>query len=173
MVVVPGIGGSGEGHWQTLWERRFPGWKRAIQEDWDHPVCRKWVERLDQAIGDCPAPPVLVAHSLGCLTVVHWAACASRAVRAALLVAVPDPTSPSFPPAAQGFQPVPSTKLAFPSLVVASSNDPFGSVDFAARCAARWGSEFVDIGAAGHINAESALEEWPAGFALLQRVVLR
>ena len=51
--------------------------------------------------------------------------------------------------------------------MVASSDDPFGAVAYAKRCAVGWGSVFVEIGAAGHINADSGLGDWPAGRALL------
>jgi predicted alpha/beta hydrolase family esterase len=108
---------------------------------------------------------------MGCLLVAHWAQRASRPVRAALLVAVPDPDGPMFPPAAQGFQPVPAEPLRFPSLVVASSDDPFGSVAYARRCAADWGSDFVEAGTIGHINADSGLGDWPAGLLLLERLL--
>ncbi|HQY58335.1 MAG: alpha/beta hydrolase [Nitrospira sp.] len=170
-LVVPGIGNSGPGHWQTLWEQRHPGWQRVQQRDWDRPVCAEWLHGLDAAMARLSAPPVLIAHSMGCLLVAHWAQWASRPVRAALLVAVPDPDGPMFPPAAQGFQPVPAEPLRFPSLVVASSDDPFGSVAYARRCAADWGSDFVEAGTIGHINADSGLGDWPAGLVLLERLL--
>ena len=166
-LIVPGIGNSGPTHWQTLWERQQPEWQRVQQRDWAHPVCGEWVGRLDEAIGRLSAPPLLIAHSLGCLVVAHWAHRSSAPVRAAFLVAVPDPAGPCFPPTAEGFQMVPSTTLRFPSLVVASRDDPFGSVAYAKRCAAQWGSRFELIGAAGHINADSGLGDWPAGRILL------
>ncbi len=165
-LIVPGIGNSGPGHWQTLWEERHAGWQRVQQRDWDRPVCAEWLLGLDAAMARLSAPPVLIAHSMGCLLVAHWAKRSSLPVRAAFLVAVPDPAGPMFPPAAQGFQPVPSEKLRFPSLVVTSSNDPFGSVAYARGCAADWGSDFVEVGAVGHINADSGLGDWPAGLAL-------
>jgi predicted alpha/beta hydrolase family esterase len=59
----------------------------------------------------------------------------------------------------------------FPSTVVVSANDPFGSSTFAQRCADAWGSRFVDIGEAGHINADSGLGDWAEGYALFQNLV--
>lgn len=170
-LIVPGIGNSGPRHWQTLWERQHPEWRRVQQRDWDRPVCAEWLRGLDAAMAGLSAPPVLIAHSMGCLLVVHWAQRSFLPVRAALLVAVPDPDGPCFPPAAQGFQPVPSGTLRFPSLVVASSDDPFGSAAYARRCATDWGSAFAEVGPAGHINADSDLGDWPAGFALLEELV--
>ncbi len=170
-LVVPGIGNSGPNHWQTLWEHRYPGWQRVQQRDWDRPLCEEWLRGLDAAMARLTVPPVLIAHSMGCLLVAHWAKRSSSPVRAAFLVAVPDPASPVFPPAAQGFQPVPAGKLSFPSLVVASSDDPFGSVAYARRCADDWGSTFAEVGAVGHINADSNIDEWPLGLELLERLL--
>jgi len=112
---------------------------------------------------------MLIAHSLACLLVAHWAHCSALVPKGAFLVAVPDPQSASFPPKARGFAPVPMEPFAFRSLVVASANDSFGSLVYAKRCASAWGSTFVDIGQAGHINADSGHGEWEDGYALLQQ----
>ena len=90
-------------------------------------------------------------------------------MQGAFLVAVPDPQSEWFPATAHGFAPVPMAPLPFRSLVVASANDPFGSLAHAEHCAKAWGSRFVDIGQAGHINADSGHGEWDEGYALLQQ----
>jgi serine hydrolase len=103
--------------------------------------------------------------------VAHWAIRSASFVRAAFLVAVPDPDGPNFPSAAQGFKPVPLKRLPFPSLVVASTNDPFGSVTHARLCASAWGGEFIEVASAGHINAASGHGEWPAGFTLLGQLL--
>jgi predicted alpha/beta hydrolase family esterase len=166
-LIVPGIGNSGAQHWQTLWQLKEPQWRRVVQRDWDHPECAEWVRALDDAMAAFSTPPVLLAHSIGCLVVARWAAQATVPVRAALLVAVPDPKSPRFPSAAKGFHPPALRGLPFPSLVVASTDDPFGSVAHARRCAAAWGSECMVIGAAGHINVESGHGPWLEGRVLL------
>lgn len=170
VLVLSGIGNSGPQHWQSLWQRRHPQWQRVNLGDWDSPVCDDWVRALDVAVEACLSPPLLVAHSLGCLLVVHWAHHSARVLKGAFLVAVPDPLSASFPAKARGFAPVPMSSLAFRSLVVASSNDPFGSSAFAQRCANAWGSRFVDIGEAGHINADSGHGEWNEGYAIFQQL---
>ena len=85
-------------------------------------------------------------------------------------MAVPDPDGPNFPAEAVGFSPLPEQKFSFPSIVVASTDDPYGSVAFAQARASVWGSRLVNIGAAGHVNADSGLGPWPEGFALLQRL---
>lgn len=170
VLVLPGFGNSGPGHWQTLWEARHPAWRRVELGQWDAPVCGEWVRVLAEAVGDCAAPPILVAHSLACLLVAHWAQQSTAPIRGAFLVAIPEPDNPSFPPTARGFRPVPMQPLRFPSLVVTSANDPFGSSAFARRCALAWGSRYVDIGEAGHINSDSGIGEWPEGYSLFQEL---
>jgi predicted alpha/beta hydrolase family esterase len=172
-LIVPGIGNSGPEHWQTIWESQHPHWRRVQQRDWDHPHCDEWVRALDSAIATLSAPPVLIAHSIGCLVVIHWANRSVIPVQAAFLVAVPDPHGPDFPATAQGFERLPLSPLRIPSLVIASHDDSLGSVAHARTCAAAWGSEFINIGSAGHINAESRLGDWPEGFSLLQRLIER
>jgi predicted alpha/beta hydrolase family esterase len=168
VLILPGYGGSGPAHWQTLWERAHPAWRRVEAADWDHPVCEEWVQNLEGAVRASGRGTVLVAHSLACLQVVHWAAVTHLPVRAALLVAPPDPAGPEFPAAAVGFTPVPMTPLPFPSIVVGSTNDVYATVAFTESCARAWGSAFVSVGAAGHINAESGLGEWAEGRELLE-----
>lgn len=173
IFILPGIGNSGAGHWQTRWQERLPRTRRVEQEDWDHPVCDVWVAALEAAVRDSEPDVVLVAHSLACLQVAHWAASTRCRVRGALLAAVPDPEGAAFPREAIGFSPLPPGRFAFPSIVVASSNDPYGSVDHARRCATAWGSRLVEIGAAGHINTGSGLGDWPQGQALLAEFLSR
>ena len=169
-LIVPGIGNSDHDHWQTLWEFANPEFIRVQQRDWNRPVCDEWVNVLEQTVAETRENPVLVAHSLGCLCVAHWAARTSLKIKGALLVAPPDPKGASFPSEAIGFSPVPFHPFAFPSIVVASSNDPYGSLEFAGSCALAWGSRFINIGPAGHINSESGLGEWAEGFALYQEL---
>jgi len=171
VLILPGFGNSGPQHWQTLWELRHPNWRRVNLGKWDAPACDDWVHALDVAVQACPSPPVLVAHSLACLLVAHWAYHSSRIPKGAFLVAVPDPKSVSFPAAARGFVPVPLVPFMFRSLVVASTNDQLGSLAHAKHCAMAWGSMFIDIGQAGHINADSGHGEWDEGYELFRQYV--
>lgn len=140
------------------------------QAEWERPRRADWQPRLEAAVSAHGPQCVLVAHSLGCLLTVHWAAETRLTVRAALLVGVPNPERPSFPAEIIGFSPLPMRPLPFPSILVASSNDPYGSVEFARACARAWGSQLVDIGAAGHINSASGYGEWPEGLRLLAQL---
>jgi predicted alpha/beta hydrolase family esterase len=170
VLVFPGIGNSGPLHWQSLWEQSNPEFVRISQRDWDNPICEEWACALEDTIRRIDSPVVIAAHSLACLAVAHWAAKAHSPIRAALLAAVPDPAGPGFPAEAIGFAPLPLQHFSFPSIVVASTDDPYGSPAHAQACAAAWGSRLVNIGAAGHINASSGLGQWPEGYALLQQL---
>ena len=136
VLTFPGIGNSGPQHWQTLWEQSHPHFVRLSQRDWDHPVCAEWMSVLESTVEVVASPVVVVAHSLACLALAHWAAQAHSPIQAALLVAVPDPEGSNFPAEALGFSPLPMQKFSFPSIVVASTDDPYGSVAHAQACAA-------------------------------------
>lgn len=68
-----------------------------------------------------------------------------------------------------GLTPVlPRHSLPYPSLLVASLDDPWLPFPEAVAWARRWGSGLVNLGKAGHINAESGFGPWPEGRALLK-----
>lgn len=168
MITLPGIGGSGDTHWQTLWERAEPRFMRFAPANWDQPDLDDWVQSLERAVATCDQPPVLVAHSLACLLVAHWAARSSSAVAGAFLVSVPDPDGSAFPSAAASFRSAPTAPLRFPSLVIASADDPYGELTQTRRRAQEWRSGLISAGALGHINASSGLGYWPQGRGLLE-----
>lgn len=167
LLIVPGYTGSGPRHWQTLWEQKLAFARRVEMPDWDHPDRGAWVEALDQAVAGSAEPPVLIAHSCGVSTVVHWAALGARPVRAALLVAPADTDSPSYPREALTFHPLPSVRLPFPSIVVASSNDPYCTLERAEALARVWGCRFISAGPSGHINVDAGFGPWPEGERIL------
>lgn len=173
VLIVPGIGSSGPQHWQTYWEQANPGFERVQQRDWDNPICEEWVAALEAAVLRTNSQQVvIVAHSLACLVVAHWAARPHAPIKAAMLVAVPDPGGPNFPREASGFSITPQEKFAFPSMVAASTNDPYSTLDYTSRFASAWGSELVNVGNCGHINASSGLGAWDTGYELLKRVLI-
>ena len=178
VLLVPGLGSSGPDHWQSHWERALPGARRVVQQDWEVPPRSAWTETLDRAIAAVAGPVVLVGHSAGTMTIVHWAARARRPIRGALLVAPTDFEArlPDLPPprafADAGWAPIPEGRLPFPSTVVASSDDPYVSFPRARQFAERWGSRLVDLGASGHINVEAGFGPWPEGRRLLQDLLV-
>jgi len=91
-------------------------------------------------------------------------------VAGALLVAPPD-CDHAETAELGGFAPTPKTSLPFPSVVVASRNDPYATIERSHSMAKFWGSHFVDVGELGHINAESDLGAWLFGQRLLDRLI--
>lgn len=178
ILTVPGLGGSGPDHWQTLWEARDSRVVRVDLGDCERPVRNAWVNRLNLAIhrasADGSRPVVLAAHSLGCLAVAWWAHYEEPAwanpVVGAMLVAPPDVDGAARDARLRVFAPTPLGPLPFPSVVIASRDDPWSTLAHAERLASFWGSRFVDHGEAGHINAESGLGAWDRGRRELRRL---
>jgi len=175
VLTVPGLNGSGPSHWQTLWEQSRPDTGRVELGMWSRPHRNAWVTKLDQAVRQAQAPVVLAAHSLGCLAVAWWAQLSGQPygwpVAGALLVAPADVDRAGAPSELQGFAPSPRIALPFPSIVVASTDDPWVSIERAHSMAVDWGSHFVDAGAQGHLNAASGIGWWEEGQQLLDRVI--
>lgn len=167
IIILPGIDGSGEAHWQTHWERSNPDMRRFQPADWEKPDLTDWISALERAVTASASPPLLVAHSLACLLVAHWQQASSLAVAGAFLVSVPDPQSDAFPREAAGFANPPSQKMRFPTLMITSTDDPFGTLDYARARADLWGSRLIEIGPFGHINEQSGLADWVQGKTLL------
>lgn len=170
IVLIPGLGGSPPGHWQWHWRQQAPERTRWVeQDDWDQPERRQWVRRLAAVIAASRPPVVLVAHSLGCITVAHWAArYPSAKVTSALLVAPADvEQSARLRERTRHFLPLPVTPLPIPARVVASRNDPYIQTHRARMLAQRWGAAFEDVGRLGHINLDSDIGAWPQGLEIL------
>lgn len=165
VVIVPGWRDSGPGHWQSLWAEGLDGAVRVEQDDWVSPRRASWVKAIGDLILAQDAPVVVAAHSLGCIATAHLPRAAAERIAGALLVAPADPERRA---ALNDFAPVPYARLPYRSVVVASSNDPFCPVRLAGAYARAWGSEFVRMQNAGHINVDSGHGDWPLGLALLQ-----
>ncbi len=183
ILTVPGLGNSGPGHWQSEWEARLPGCRRVDLGLWEDPHRNTWVNKLNLAIQRAEGPVVLAAHSLGCLAVAWWAeyeqpGSPSRSgpadggkVIGALLVAPPDVEDRPLDRRLTRFAPVPESALPFPSVLVASRNDPYLTMAQARSLSRRWGARLADAGEAGHINAASGLGDWAFGRLLLNTLL--
>ena len=137
--IVPGLGSSGTGHWQTYFEKSGDSFQRIIQKEWDAPNCGDWIANIRQAILDQdPATVVLIGHSLGCAAIVHWAGMYNTKIKGALLVAPSDPEAPQYTFPAKGFNPIPKDRIHFKTVVVASSDDPWVSLERAMFFADNW-----------------------------------
>lgn len=178
ILIVPGLYGSELQHWQTWIERKLPNTQRVEQEDWDNPILPIWANAISQHIEQARGKIWIIAHSFGCLASVYAAQKNPTKIAGAMLVAPTNPSRFSL----HGFQAgelyisardnitlhLPKQALDFPSVVVASSNDPWMPLESAETWADTWESRFINIGAAGHINVASGFGAWPQGLALFE-----
>ena len=143
------------------------------QHDWLRPLRGDWIARLEDVVLAADEPVVLVAHSLGCVLVAAWASHTRNAhrVKAALLVAPADVEREALRPVLTSWSPIALQPLPFKSTLVASQTDPYCSFERSTSFTNAWGSTLVDAGPVGHINAESALGDWPQGQALLDELI--
>jgi predicted alpha/beta hydrolase family esterase len=173
-VIVPGLRGHVEDHWQTRLAARLPGAVVVPSLDRDKRDLAGRVADLNQVVLEAGAPVTIVAHSAGVLTTVHWARKHDLPVHGALLATPPDlarPLPAEYPSLEEldesGWLPIPRERLRFPSILAASTDDALGDVDRVRALADAWGSRFIDIGPVGHLNPASGYGEWPGAEALL------
>jgi predicted alpha/beta hydrolase family esterase len=165
-IIIPGLDGSDDNHWQSRWESGWlPATTRIAPASWTHPDLGDWTAAIDRAVRRRPNDDVvLVAHSLGCLAAAHWLTTSSRTVRGAFLVAPPDHLTESFPTALiPTFASIDHAPLGLPAVLIASSNDPYCTVEAADRLATTWAVPLVITGHHGHLNSDSDLGMWPLG----------
>lgn len=176
-LTIPGLSSSGPNHWQTLWEQASDDCSRVELSDYDDPKPLTWSAELGRAVAVEQEPVVLVAHSLGCIAVASWASWARFAgerahkVSGALLVAPADVERDGADERVRRFAPIPLVPLPFPTIVVASRNDPCASFQRSREMGVAWAARFHDAGPIGHINAASQLGAWPAGQALVAELI--
>lgn len=171
-LIVPGLNGSAEGHWQQHWLRDRPDARLVDQDNWRCPVLAEWQARLEAALESIDGQAWIVAHSLGCVLTASLAGrLPARKVRGALLVAPADLGKvEALHPCVVSFGETPLETLPFPSLVIGSLNDPYMEPTDLKRHADAWGSDLVNLGAAGHINIESGYGRWEEGYRLLDHL---
>ncbi len=174
ILLVPGWGNSGPDHWQSRWDRNLKTASRIEQADWENPREAAWTARIRTAVANARRPVVLVGHSLGVAAIAHaGAALPAGLVAGAFLVGPADLDARAQWPAPEGaaawpagiatFAPMPMQKLPFATRLIASSDDPFCSIERAQAFAAAWGSDVSILANAGHINAASGYGPWPDG----------
>lgn len=175
VVIVPGLRGHVDEHWQTLLAAKLPHVRTVEPLGRMNASLSERVEALQSIVEDVAGPVVLVAHSAGCIVTVHWAARhGGRSVQGALLATPPDladELSDEYPSLAaltdSGWLPIPRLRLRFRSIVAASTNDSIGDYGRVGALAAAWGSRLVNLGEVGHLNPGAGYGEWPAALELL------
>ncbi|MEV0716134.1 alpha/beta fold hydrolase [Asanoa sp. NPDC050611] len=160
-LLVPGRGVPLPGHWMRRFAERA-GFSWAPEPPGPPYLPDERVAALAAAVRADDTPAVLVAHSAGCLTVALWAARHTGPIRGALLV-----TPPEVPPDRIV---VPRAPLPFPSILVASRNDPYTTMPGFRALAADWGAELVDAGDVGHLDSATGFGPWPEGERLVARL---
>ena len=167
ILIIPGLGGSGPGHWQSRWEAKLSTARRVEQNNWLNPRLEDWTARIIAEVEAAQRPVLLVAHSLGVTAVVHAAPRLPKdVVRGAFLV-TPPADSVLLEAAGPGFTPLPHAPLPFPSVLVASRTDPYAPYEESEEISYAWGSRLLDAGEAGHINNDSGHGPWPEGLMSL------
>jgi hypothetical protein len=164
ILIIPGLGNSGPDHWQSRWEAKLSSARRVAQADWEHPSFEDWTQRIAAAIDAAQKPVILIAHSLGVIASVHATAKLGDKIAGGFLVAPPSERAMTAIPAIDSrFAPIPTAPLPFPSVLVASRDDPYSSFGEAEDLAYAWGSAHADAGFSGHINIKSGYGPWPEG----------
>lgn len=158
VLIIPGKDDSGPAHWQSWLESLHRGSVRVRQDDWSAPDLERWSQRIGETLcAHGPGPWIAAAHSFGCLALARFLKDAppGHGIAAALLVAPADPRRFHIDEASL------SHRLPLPSTLIASETDPWMSADDARAWARRWGSHGLNLGDAGHINAESGFGPLP------------
>ncbi len=168
LLIVPGLRDHVPQHWQTLLAEATPGAQTVAPLEQDKLSRAARVAALDEAVNAIEGPVILVAHSAGAITVVHWAQTARRPIHGALLATPSDlerPLPDGYPKLDAlkdgGWLPIPLNRLPFPSIVAASRNDGLCAFGRASAFAAAWGSRLVDLGEVGHLNPAAGYGPWP------------
>ena len=170
-LMIPGLNGSGEGHWQDYWLKDDPDAILVEQRDWRRPDLIEWTSEIEKALARHPGS-ILIAHSFGAFIAASLATRPCRhLIKGALLVAPCDMLKvSSMHPGVVEFRPMPTVTLPFPSVLVGSRNDPYMAFETAKAYADSLGSDFVDLGRAGHINIDSGYGRWKRGYRLAARL---
>jgi predicted alpha/beta hydrolase family esterase len=178
VVLVPGLRGHVEDHWQTRLAASLPGARMVTPLGRTNAGLRARVTLLDHVVEQVAGPVILVAHSAGVLVTAHWAAQYSPTRVVGALLVTPPTLAAELPPEypsiaelrAHGWLPIPRQPLPFPSIVAASSDDPLANPVRLGSLAASWGSRVHDLGAVGHLNPASGFGDWPGAVELIDQL---
>ncbi|MDR2122324.1 MAG: alpha/beta hydrolase [Flavobacteriaceae bacterium] len=172
--TIPGHSNSSEEHWQSIIEReqKLPI-QRINQQDWYTPNCNQWISAIDEHLSGYElSKVVLIGHSLGCTAIIHWLHNYKKKIKAAILVAPPDVDSQKFQKEIESvaFTPMPLEKLNCYSVVIASEDDEWITLEKAKFYSEKWDSLFITIGKAGHVNATSGYGKWDKIYEIIENI---
>jgi uncharacterized protein len=178
VVLVPGLRGHVENHWQTRLAATLPNTRTVRPLGRDESSLSARVALLDEVVRDVEGPVVLVAHSAGVLVTVHWAADYTGTSVVGALLATPPAFAAELPPEypsvgellENGWLPIPRRPLPFASILATSTNDVLGNPVRLRALANAWGSREHSLGAVGHLNPASGFGEWPGATSLIEEL---
>lgn len=165
ILILHGWGGSDFPHWQS--------WLAAeIAKDYgcvsflklsnpDFPNKNEWIEELAEELKNFK-PNIVVCHSLANILWFHL--CNElKITKIEKLFLVAPPSLECKVEELKSFFPckIPTNLYAKEALLVASTNDPYMSLDEASSLAESLGIEMVILQNAGHINTDGGYGEWP------------
>ena len=150
ILALPGTAPLDDAHWIGRWTRRL---STALPV----PAGTNGDDPLPGLIDGAPGPVVVLAYREGIERLVSHAD--AHPVRAAFMVGPRGGTAME-----ERVDPLP-----FPSILVASRDDPRCPFDRAEMMGARWGSLFVDAGEAGELGTASGRGPWPEGLLTFAR----
>ena len=179
LVLVPGLRGHVEDHWQTRLAATLPNVVSVPPLGRTQPSLHARVSLLSQVVAEASGPVVLVAHSAGVLVTVHWAITYCGSSVAGALLATPPTLAHELPAEypsirelrASGWLPIPRLPLPFPSILAASENDPLADPVRLRSLARAWGSRVHSLGAVGHLNPASGFGDWPGALPLVDELL--
>lgn len=176
IVIHPGYANSPPNHWQHYLAMRHSHSVWINQASWVNVDCQQWIEKIKQTIDEINDGIIFVAHSLGCIAFLHTILTLQQSslgkIQGALLVAPCDTEQLQDPEIIiAGFDPIPLSPLAFPTILVASMNDSYLSHKRAQQFAKDLNvNRFINLGYAGHINGDSNYGEWQEADLLIEQL---
>lgn len=172
ILVLPGLNGSLNGHWQQFWLEDYRESEIVEQRDWAKPNVAEWVERVEQRIDELGERVFIIGHSLGSLLGAHLShSRVAPQILGAMLVAPCDLNIVGeLHPGKVEFGVQPDWALSFPTLLVGSDNDHYMPLENLHHTASAWQVDFATLGSAGHINIASGFGRWQEGYRYFERL---
>lgn len=173
-INIPGLHNSDAGHWQTILEDKYPNeFIRINQENWSEPDCQTWINKIEKELSDRNhSELILIGHSIGCIAIVKWFEKFQHRIQGAIFVAPSDAEKETYPKYITGFSPIPSDKLPFPTILVASTDDHVTELNRSKEFSKNWGSRLIILENAGHIETKSGFGKWELIDDLIKEIEL-
>lgn len=165
VLLLHGWGGSNFPHWQSWLAGEIAKDYGTVSflefSAYEFPNFRVWKKELIEHMKEFK-PDIVICHSLANILWFHL--CNTNSIqKVQKLYLVAPPSLNCTIPELESFFPIdmPTNPHANETLLIASTNDPYMSVDEAKELQISLGVEIKVLENAGHINADSNYGEWP------------